>query len=131
MILNDVLDALAGAVDTIAGLRVYAYPADAIQPPAAIVGLPETPFDITMGGDDEWMVPVFVVVGKVSDRASRTALCEYVNPTGASSIKAAIEADKTLGGACDSVSVTRAEFSTITVAGTEYLAAEITADVVG
>lgn len=131
MILNDVLDGLAAAVDTITGLRTYAYPADQVAPPAAVVGLPDSPFDIDMGGSNEWSVPIFVVVGKVSDRASRTALCAYVTPTGATSIKSAIEADKTLGGACDSVAVTRAEFTTISVAGTEYLGAELTCSVVG
>lgn len=129
--MNTVLDALAAAVDNIAGLRTYAYPPDALAPPAAVVGLPESPFDITNGGANEWDVPVYVIVGKVSDRASRAALCNYVTPTGATSVKAAIEADPTLGGTCDSVAVTRAEFSTITVAGTEYLAAELTASVVG
>lgn len=125
------LDALAEAVDTIPSLRVYAYPADSVAPPAAVVGLPVTPFDFTMGGAEEWQVPVWVMVGKVSDRASRSALCAYVTPTGATSVKAAIEADPTLGGACDSVHVTRAEFTTLSVAGTEYLAAEFTAEVVG
>lgn len=129
--LNAVLDALGAALETIPGLRVYAYPPDAVAPPAAVVGLPEMPFDLTFGGANEWDVPVYVIVGKVSDRTSRTALCTYVTPTGASSAKAAIEADITLGGACDSVAVTRAEFTTITVAGTEYLAAELTASVVG
>lgn len=131
MILNTVLDALAAAVDNITGLRTYAYPADQVSPPAAVIGLPEVPYDATFGGADEWEVPIFVVVGKVSDRASRTALCSYVTPTGATSIKAAVEADKTLGGACDSVAVTRAEFTTISVAGTEFLGAELTCSVVG
>ncbi len=132
MILNTVLDALGAAVDNVAGLRVYAYPPDQVAPPAAVVGLPVVPFDLTMrGGSDAWEVPVWVIVGKVSDRASRTALCAYVNRSGASSVKAAIEVDKTLGGTCDSVRVTEAQFTTITVAGTEYLAAEITVEVVG
>ena len=129
--MNTVLDALAAAVDNISGLRTYAYPPDQVSPPAAVVGLPESPFDISMGGANEWAIPVFVIVGKVTDRTTRAALCSYVTPTGATSVKAAIEADPTLGGACDSVAVTRAEFSTITVAGTEYLAAELTANVVG
>ena len=131
MILNDVLDAIVDAVDTIVGLRVYGHPADAVAPPAAIVGLPTIPFDMTFGGANEWTIPVWAIVGRVSDRASRTALCDYVSPIGAKSIKAAIEADKTLAGTCDSVAVTRAEFTTITVAGTEFLAAEFTTEVAG
>jgi hypothetical protein len=129
--LNDVLDALAAALEPIEGLRVYNHPADQVAPPAAIVGLPETPFGIDMGGTNSWEVPVWVVVGRVSDRVSRTLLANYVTPEGDTSVKAAIESDPTLGGACDSVAVTGASFSTISVAGTEYLAAEFTAEVVG
>lgn len=105
--LSAVMDGLGVRLATIPGLRVKDYPADSAAPPAAIVSWPTVlEFDSTMGrGIDRCVIPVLVLVGRVSDRASRDALALYLAGTGASSIKAAVEADKSLGGAAQSVRV--------------------------
>jgi hypothetical protein len=121
--LNDVMNQLGTQLDTIAGLRVYPYPADTVAPPAAILGLPDgIEFDATYGrGSDEITIPVLVVVGRASDRAARDKLAEYCDGAGAKSIKQVIEAGTYT--AFDTVRVARAEFDFVRIAGADYLAA--------
>lgn len=131
MNLADVMDELAAELGTIAGLRVYAYPADSPQPPAAIVTFPESyVFDETFGrGMDRLTIPVTVVVGRSSDRASRDQLAPYVDGSGPQSIKAVLEAGSYT--AMDTVHVTRAEFDIVAIAAVEYLAATLAVDIAG
>lgn len=127
------MSALATAVDAIAGLRVFEYPPDAISPPAAVVAWPETvEYDVTAGrGSDRLAIPVQVMVGRVSDRASSAAVCAYLAGTGAASVKAAIESDVTLGAVVDTVRVQEAEVVVVTIGGTDYVAAIFTVEVIG
>jgi hypothetical protein len=46
-----------------------------------------------------------VIVGRWVDRVAHTALDGYLSPDGATSIKTALEADPTLGGACSDLIV--------------------------
>lgn len=127
-----VMDGLGAALGTLFA-RVFDYPPDSVSPPAAIVGYPTVwSYDATYRrGRDTAVFPVTVVVGKVSDRASRDVLAPYVTGDGASSVKVAIEADRTLGGAAGSCSVRGAEFATVTIAAVEYLAASFDVEVIG
>lgn len=132
MDLGDVMDEIAASVGTIAGLRVYAYPPDVVQSPAAIVTYPDTyTFDETYGrGMDRISdLPVVVLVGKVSDRASRDSITQYVAGSGAASIKAAVESGT--HAAFDTVRVTGVVFDIITIAAVEYLGATFTLDLAG
>lgn len=132
MILSTVMDELAAELDTIDGLRVYAYPADNIPAPAAVVGYPESlTFDTTMGrGVDSAVFPIFVLVGRVTDRNSRDLLGAYCDGTGARSIKAVLQAGKPWV-AMSSVRVASVEFTVVTVAGLDYLTAVFTVNVYG
>ena len=127
-----VMDGLGVRLATITGLRVYDYQADNVSPPAAVVALPQSlDYDHTMArGTDRATFPVHVLVGKVSDRASRDALAAYLAASGAKSIKAAIEADKTLAGAAATTRVMSAAVSVMTVAAVEHLAATFQIDVI-
>lgn len=112
---------LGDALTTVTGLRVHTFPVDAITPPAAVVAHPDIEFDSTyQRGIDRVVIPVHVVVGKVSERAANALLDTYISGDG---IKAAIEDDQTLGGACGDVRVARCETSVMTIAGQDYLAA--------
>ena len=126
------MDGLGTRLATITGLRVFDFAPDSLSPPAAIVSLPENiEWDLTMArGSDRCTIPVYVLVGKASDRAARDKLAGYLAGTGATSVKTAIESDETLGGAVDSVRVMRASSSVMTVAGQEFLAATFDVDVV-
>lgn len=125
--LNAVMDGLGVRLATISGLRVFDYPTDQLEPPAAVVGLPlEVAYDYTKGrGSDRALFPVFVVVGGAFARAARDALGPYLAGAGSSSIKAAIEADRTLAGACATLGVAnvRSDGSGITVNGVRYTGA--------
>lgn len=131
MNLAAVIDDIADELDDIAELNVYPFAAEHVTVPAAVIGYPESyEFDQTYGrGSDRMTLPIFVLVGKVSDRAARDALGAYVNGSGTSSIKANLE-----GGSYssfDSLRVQSVEFETISVAGQEFLAGVFSVDVFG
>lgn len=131
MNLSDVMDEVANRLGAIQGLRVFAYPAESVHPPAAVVLYPETvTFDETYGrGMDRLTLPVLVVVGTPTDRSSRDRLAQYCDGSGPASVKAAVEAGD--GAAFDTVRVTGIEFPTATIAGTEYIAAMFDLDIAG
>lgn len=104
----EINDALKNALATVPGLRVFDYIPDQIAPPAAYIGIDAIDYHQSFGlGDPVHTYLVTVIVGRVSDRASERALFEYLNPTGARSIRAALEQDKTLGGFVQTLVVTR------------------------
>lgn len=126
-----VMDELAAQLDTISGLRVFAFPPDTFTPPAGIVDFPDTvTFDETYGrGMDSMVLPVWVVVGRVSDRATKKNLAAYANGTGAKSIKAVIESGTYT--AFDTVRVTGADFDVVTENSVDYRAARFDLDIAG
>lgn len=103
-------NALASNLNTIPGLRVTAYEPDAVNVPAGFIDGPETiDFDEAMArGADRILFRVIVMVAKVSDRAASQKLDAYLAGSGASSVKAALEASKTLGGNAHTLRVVRA-----------------------
>lgn len=131
MKLDDVMDEVAARLSAIEGLRVFAYPADDVKPPAAVVLYPEAiTFDETYGrGMDRMTLPVLVVVGRPTDRSARDRLAQYCHGSGPASVKAALEAGD--GAAFDSIRVTGIEFPTATIGGTEYMAAMFDLDIAG
>ena len=132
MDLGAVMQAVADRIDTIADLRVYAYPPDVIQPPAAVVTYPGTyTYDATYGRGMDRIedLTVVLLVGKVSDRASRDLITQWCKGSGATSIKTVVESGTYT--AFDTVRVTEVTFDIISVAGVEHLAATFTLDVAG
>ena len=131
--LNATMDAIGVRLSTIAGLRVADYAAQSINVPQAIVSLPTGPveYDAVMGrGADRAVIPVRVLVGAVSDRASRDAVAAYVSGTGTLSVKTAIEGtDPTLGGVVQTVRVMTATIDIVTVGAVDYLGASFEVEV--
>lgn len=130
--LNAVMDAIGARLVGVTGLRVYDYAADAASPPAAIVSLPSAvEYDAVMGrGADRMVIPITVLVGRISDRAARDQLGGYIAGAGANSVKAAIEgSDPTLGGICQTVRVTDATVSVVTINAIDYLGASFDLEV--
>jgi hypothetical protein len=127
--LGAVMDAIGVRLATIAGLRVADYPSDAANPPQAIVSLPEVvEYDTVMGrGADRVVIPITVLVGKVSDRAARDALALFVSGSGASSVKAAVDGD--LGGTAHTARVTGATVNIVTIQAVDYLGASFEVEV--
>lgn len=131
MNLKDVMDEVAGQLDTIGGLRTYAFPPDSLAPPAAVVSYPDDyTFDATYGrGTDRMTLPVVVVVGKPSDRSTVERLGAYADGSGARSVKAVVEAGTHT--AFDTVRVMSIEFDVVTIGGQDYMAALFDLDIVG
>lgn len=127
----NVMTELATQLDTITGLRVFAFPPDNIAAPAAIVGFPETiTYDVTMGrGVDQIDLPIFVLVGRVTDRTAWANMAPYLAGSGSSSVKAVLKAGTYTAFA--SARVASAEIEAITMAGIDYLAAIFTVNVFG
>jgi hypothetical protein len=125
------MDEVSTQLDTIAGLRCFPYPPDSITPPAAIVAYPEEiQFDATYDrGADTLTLPVIVAVGKVHDRSTRKLVAAYCAGSGASSIKAVVEAGTYT--AFDTVRAARAELDIVTIGSADYLAAIFDLDIIG
>lgn len=130
--LNAVMDGLGFRLKLIPGLRVFDFVPDGFSPPAAVVALPETiEYDTSFArGADRCTFPVHVLVGKAHDRSARDALAAYMRGDGASSVKAVLESDVSLGGVAQSLRVTGASVSVMTVGAMDFLAATFDVDVV-
>lgn len=126
MIPSTVRANLKTALQTVSGLRVLDTIPDSANIPTqgalAVVGMLDLNFDFTLNrGFDSASCSVLVIVGRMSETAAQNRLDSYLQSSGSSSIKAAIEADKTLGGAVQTLRVTSATSGTITVANIDYL----------
>lgn len=129
--LTDILEAIAGRLETIVGLRVFDHVPSALEPPAAVVQLPRSiEFDLTAGrGGDTYNLVVLLLAAKADARAAHLNLAKYLDAAGPSSIKETLDGD--LGGAVDTARVTRAsDVGSYTFAGMEYLGAEFHIEVV-
>lgn len=124
--LEAIHDGLETRLATISGLRVCSV--DRVSVPAAVVGEVEIDFDQSMGrGLDamEWKIRVYA--SSASDRAGLTKLNSFLAGSGALSVKAAIEGDRTLGGAAQTLRVVRVGgYGVYEVAGQQYMGAEFT-----
>ena len=124
--LSDIRSGLATRIATISGLRTAATIPDQVNPPIAIV-IPErlTYDDAFNRGLVTYSFLVQVIVGKVSERTSQNKIDGFINPTGATSIKAAIEGDKTLNGVVFDTRVTEVTgYSVVQVGDIAYMSCE-------
>jgi len=106
-LLTSIRDGLKTNLETISGLTAYEYVPDWIEPPIALVApLNTLNYDSTMArGADTYEIPVIVYISRVDAQTSQDDVDAYLASTGATSVKAAIESDLTLGGAAMSVRV--------------------------
>lgn len=124
---------LATALDTITGLRTFDYVPDGIPTPAAIV----EPLEITYHeanvstGLQYYRAFVLVIVGRMTDRSSQDRIDAYLANTGAASIRAAIESDRSLGGACSTLNVVEALPRSVVVSGVDMTAYRFEVDIYG
>jgi hypothetical protein len=127
-LLSELRTGIATNLATVAGLRTAATMPDNPSPPIAIV-IPSTiTFDDTFQrGMQTYSFNVLIVVGRVDERTAQNKLDAYCASTGASSIKLAIESDKSLGGKAFDVRVTEMRnYGSIVIGEVVFLSAEFT-----
>lgn len=123
---STVREKLKDSLSGISGMRVLDTVPDSVNIPSqgamAVVGMLDLTFDFTLNrGFDSATCSILVIVGRMSESAAQDRLDAYLASSGASSVKAAVEADKTLGGAVQTLRVTQATSGMITVANIDYL----------
>lgn len=101
--LLQVMDGIEVRLQTISGLRTTEWIPDQISPPHAFVGVPPIDDYRATFGRGRWGLQptVTVLVGSALDRPAQRKLAEFASVSGANSIPAAIEGDRTLGGVVD------------------------------
>lgn len=100
---SQVKDGLKARLQTISGLRCYDYQPDQVNPPFAFPTLNQIRYHATaMGsGGVEMDFDITLVLSRQSERVAQDQIDAYTAYDGAQSVRAAIEADRTLGGVVD------------------------------
>jgi hypothetical protein len=120
---TQIKEGLQARLATISGLRTYAQQPDNVNAPFAWPMLESITYNGAMGGG--LIIHTFtvsVVVGRASERTAQNALDGYLSYEGATSVRAAIEGDRTLGGVVQNLIVESASnISTLDANDTTYL----------
>lgn len=92
-------DALMGV-----NIRSLPYLSDTFTPPVALVGIREAAYHNAFGAfaQTTYTFDVLLILARGNDRAALTAMEGYMSNGGSLSIRAALEADQTVGGTGDS-----------------------------
>jgi hypothetical protein len=124
--ISEIRSGIATNLATISGLRTGATLPETPNPPIAVVEPVSINFDTTMGrGLDELSFKVTLIVGRADGRSAQNSLDAYCSSSGSTSVKSAIESDRTLGGKANDLRVTAlSTYGSVTIADTTYLAAE-------
>jgi hypothetical protein len=130
---TQVATGLATNLSTITGLRTSSYQPEQLNTPLAFPTLNTVTFHKAMGGGDvtmDWTITV--LVGRYTDRTAFATLDGYLSYSGATSVRAAIESDKTLGGVCQTLVVSSAaDISSVNAGDAEFLQIQFTVQVHG
>lgn len=129
--IDDMRTRLATNLATISGLRTAGELPDNPNPPIGIVSLRNIQYDGAFGkGLAVYNFVVTVIVGRASERIAQRRLNDYCDNTGNTSVKTAIESDKTLAGNAFDVRVVSLDnIGNIQLNEATYLAAEFSVNV--
>ncbi len=127
---SELREGLATNLRTITGLRVTAEIPDNPNPPQAVVQLRSVDYDGSFQrGMTTYNFIITVLVGRVAEREAQRRLDAYIS-NGASSVKLAVEIDKTLNGKAFDVRVSEmTNVGAVLLGETSYLSADFTATV--
>jgi hypothetical protein len=107
--LADIRAALAANLATLTDVQVSPYMLASPTPPCIEIYPDEVSYDQALQrGLDQWTLIVRAYVGLTTDQGAQIKLDELLAPSGAMSVKAAVESDPDLGGSIDDLRVTRA-----------------------
>ena len=125
MSIADLRDGLGANLGTVSGLRVALEIPDNPNPPIAVIQLENVLYNQAFAnGLTQYNFTVTLLAGRASERIGQRNLDAYTS-NGASSVKLAIESDKTLGGSAYDVRVTEmTNYGTVSLGEVTYLAAD-------
>lgn len=132
MNLGAVMAEVAQAMTEITGLNVTGHPIESVSPPAAGVTYPEKViFGLTYGRGMTKIqnLPVVVVLGRVTEQATRDKMGQYADTTGERSVFARLEARD--WASCDTLIVVDADFDSVRYGQIDYLQATFYLDITG
>jgi hypothetical protein len=130
-LITELRTAIAENLGTIVGLRTSPEMPDNPNPPIALVRPTTVDYNQAFNkGLTLYKFSVVVIVGRVAEKTAQRSLDAYCSSTGSSSIKNAVESDKTLGGKAYDCRVTEmTNYTPIQMNEGTYLAAEFAVDV--
>lgn len=126
-------DGIKTRLATVSGIYTYDTIPEDVFVPAAIVGFPATVrYDYAFrSAVARYTVPVRVIAGRTTEAQSQDLIDDLVSPNGTLSIRAAIDADGTLGGVAHSTRIVEArDFGVYEVAGVSYIGGELELEVI-
>lgn len=131
MTIAGIRQGLATNVGTISGLRTASEIPDQASPPIAIVSLQSIDYHNAMqNGMTNFIFTVQVIVGRAAEKEAQRRLDQYAEPSGATSVKSAIESDKSLNGNCQTLIVdSMPSVGSLQMNDQTYLAAEFSVQV--
>jgi len=126
---SELRQGLATRLATIPNLRVSDVMVDAPRPPQAVIAPLRLDYDLNARrGADEYQFVVTLIVGRADSRTAQNSLDAFI--VGENSVKAAIEADRTLGGKANTCRVTEMRnYGAISVGDVLYLGCEFVVEV--
>lgn len=123
--LSQIRAGLATNLLTISGLRVYEEIPDNPNFPCAIVALNSIEYDRNFGGMCLYNFQIQVIVGRAAERHAQRALDLYSAPEGSSSVKSAVESNRTMSGVVqDTYLISMPSVGSIIINEVTYLAAD-------
>lgn len=124
--ISQIRTGLSNRLATITGLRSGPTIPDNVNPPYAIISPSSVDYHRAFNNAlSTYNFTITLVVGRVSERTAQNNLDAYCSPSGASSIRVAIESDKTLGGVVfDTIVTGMRNYGSVTIGENTYLAAE-------
>lgn len=120
---SQVSDGLKARLATISGLRTFSYQPEQLNPPVAFPIIESIEYHGAMkGGNVRMRYTIMVIVGRYLDRVAHANLDGYVSYGGATSLRAAIEGDRTLGGVAQTLVMDQGlAIGSLTVAEADFL----------
>lgn len=121
---------LAAALDRVPGLRCHPRMPGVITPPAAVVLRRETRYNpaVDIGSDITLAVRLYLPIS--NSEGSQDKLDDYLAPAGEYSLRAAIDADPTLGGTVQWAAAASAEAEgLVDIKGIDYISADLIVEV--
>lgn len=130
MAIAEIRAGLAANIATITGLRVASTVPDNPSPPIAVLSLNSITYDLDFKrGMTVYNFTVMIIVGRVAERNAQEKLDAFAG-NDASSIKTAVQSDRTLGGAAFDCRLSEmSSLGSVTIGEATYLAADFAVQV--